>query len=413
MSLPHPKNTINPVNTVPESTTGQPMYSINSEDPINLLDYWNVVWKWRKVIVLGTLICMLAAGVTSLLKTRIYKAHTTFFITQKGQGTKIAKTGDRVTMIQEQPSEIHGDILTQMVKSSELGQRVIRELDLPAVWKTKRLKDCELILGRKVNIVNVGPKTSGVFSLSVTDRDPQLAFRITQAYLKNLQEMNTQISVGTVRNLLRFIEDNLVQAKEDLSKAENELRQFKIEHGITELKTQGAVVVQAIADLEMEVSKTEASLGVLERQYTNNDPDVILRRAKIAEIRTKITQLQGSGVSPANADNPGGGKRPGTPTLREIPDLTMKLGNLEQKVQIQNDIYKLLTVQYESARIEATKEARILQVIDKPTVPEDPEPRKAKHNTMIAGMVGLLASIMLAFFIEFLKKNKASLKKTL
>jgi uncharacterized protein involved in exopolysaccharide biosynthesis len=91
----------------------------------------------------------------------------------------------------------------------------------------------------------------------------------------------------------------------------------------------------------------------------------------------------------------------------------MKLGNLEQKVQIQNDIYKLLTVQYESARIEATKEARILQVIDKPTVPEDPEPRKAKHNTMIAGMVGLLASIMLAFFIEFLKKNKASLKKTL
>lgn len=399
---------MNPINTVPPTTAGQPMYPIDSGDTINLLDYWNVVWKWRKLIVIGTLICMFVAGLTNLLKTRVYKAQTTFFITQKGQGGKITQTGDRVSVIQE-PSEIHGDILTQMVKSSEVAQRVIKELDLTTAWKTKRLKDCELILKGKSKIENVGPKTSGVFVLSVIDKDPQLAFRITESYLKNLQEMNTQISAGTAKNLLKFIEDKLIQTKEDLSKAQNDLRQFKIKYGIAELRKQGEVVVQSIADFQLELSKTETQLSVLEKQYTRNDPEVIRTWTKIAEMKEKIRQLQGTGIGSLSTDNSEEGKRPETPTIKEIPDLSMKLGELEQRVQIQNDIYKLLTVQHESAKIEATKEARIIQVIDKPTVPEDPEPRKAKQNTMIAGVVGLMLTLMMAFLLKYISENKQQL----
>jgi len=381
---------------------------IDQMDQINLLDYWNVVWKWRKLIIIGTLTCMFVAGLTSILKTRVYKAQTTFFITQKGQGGKITQTGDKVSMVRE-PSEIHGDILTQMVKSSEVAKGVIRELDLIGVWKAKRIKDCELILKRKVNIGNVGPKTSGIFILSVTDKDPQLAYRITGSYLKNLQEMNTQISAGAAKNLLNFIEDKLIQTKEDLSKAGDELRQFKIKYGIAELRKQGEVIVQSIADLQLELSKAETQLSVLEKQYTRNDPEVIRTQTKIAEMKEKIRQLQGTGIASLSTDNPEKGKRPETPTIKEIPDLSMKLGDMEQKVQIQNDIYKLLMVQYESAKIEATKEDRIIQVIDKPTVPEDPEPRGAKQNTMIAGLVGLILTLMLSFFLEYISKNKQQL----
>ncbi len=383
----------------------------NQTDQINLLDYWNVVWKWRKLIIIGTLTCMFMAGLVSLMKTRVYKAQTTFFITQRGQGGKITQTGDKVSMTQE-PSEIGGDILTQMVKSSEVAQKVIKELNLSVLTKAKRVKDCELVLKRKVNIGIVGPKTSGVFTLSVTDKDPQLAFKITESYLKNLQEMITQITAGAAKNLLKFIEDKLIQTREDLSRAGDELREFKIKYGIAELRKQGEVIVQSIADLQLELSKTETNLGVLERQYTGIDPEVIRTRTKIAEMKGKIRQLQGTGIGSLSTDPPEIGKRPETPTIREIPDLSMKLGDLEQQVQIQNDIYKLLMVQYESTKIEATKEARIIQVIDKLTVPEDPEPRKAKQNTMIAGVVGLMASVMLVFFVEFLKKNTAVFRKS-
>ena len=72
-------------------------------------------------------------------------------------------------------------------------------------------------------------------------------------------------------------------------------------------------------------------------------------------------------------------------------------------------------VQYERSKIEATEEARILQIIDRPRVPEDPEPRKAIQNTMIGGVVGLLFTVMGAFFTEYISKNKdlLFLKKTI
>jgi len=379
----------------------------NKIDEINLLDYWNVVWKWRKLIIIGTLTCMFVAGLVSLLKMRVYKAQATFFIS-KGQSARIIQSGDKVSMISES-SEIHGDILTQMVKSKEVAQRVIKDLDLTATWKTKRLKDCESTLIDKMKIENLGPKGSGIFALSVTDKDPKLAFRIVESYLKNLQDLNNQINVGTVLNLLKFVENKLSQSKEDLSKAQGELREFKMKYGIAELKSQSEVIIHGIGELQMELTKTESNLSVLERQFTKNDPEVIRTRVKVAELKERIRQLQGGGIVSINPDHSERGKRPETPTIKEIPDLSMKLGELDQKVQIQSDIYKLLMVQYESAKIEATKEARIIQVIDKPAVPEDPEPRKAKQNTMIAGMVGLMLTLMIAFLLEYISKNRQQL----
>ncbi len=376
---------------------------IDQIDQINLIDYWNVIWKWRKLIIIGTLTCMFVAGLMGLSKTRVYKAQATFFIS-KGQGGRIIQSGDRVSMVSES-SEIHGDILTQMVKSKEVAQRVIKDLDLTATWKTKRLKDCESTLIGKMKIENVGPRGSGIFALSVTDKDPQLTFRIVESYLKNLQDLNNQINVGTVLNLLKFVENKLSQSKEDLSKAQVELREFKMKYGIAELKSQSEVIIHSIGELQMELAKTESNLSVLDRQFTKNDPEVIRTRVKVAELKERIRQLQGGGIVSINPDHSERGKQPELATLKEIPELAMKLGELEQKVQIQNDIYKLLMVQYESAKIEATKEARIIQVIDKPAVPEDPEPRKAKQNTMIAGVVGFMLTLMTAFLFEYIIKN--------
>jgi capsule polysaccharide export protein KpsE/RkpR len=260
-----------------------------------------------------------------------------------------------------------------------------------------------------MKIENVGPRGSGIFALSVTDKDPQLAFRIVESYLKNLQDLNNQINVGTVLNLLKFVENKLNQSKEDLSKAQGELREFKMKYGIAELKSQSEVIIHRIGELQMELAKTESNLSVLERQFTKNDPEVIRTRVKVAELKERIRQLQGGGTVSINPDHSERGKQLELATIKEIPELTMKLGELEQKVQIQNDIYKLLMVQYESAKIEATKEARIIQVIDKPGVPEDPEPRKAKQNTMIAGVVGFMLTIMGSFFIEYVNKNKGQL----
>ncbi len=380
---------------------------MNQRDEINLLDYWRVVWKWRRLIIIGTLTCMVVAGLLGLSKTRVYKSQATFFTT-KGQGGRIVQTGDRVSMAPDS-QEIRGDLLIQMAKSSEVAQRVIKDLNLTTLWKTKRQRDCELILSGKMKIGNVGQRQSEIYNLSITDKDPQLAFKIAESYLKNLQEVNNEINANTVQNFLKFVEDKVTQTRDDLTKTEEELKDFKIKYGIASLQKQSETTVQGIADFQLEIAKTETQLSVLEKQYTRNDPEVIRTRTKIAELKQKIRQFQGGGILSTDADLEKKDRRISSPTISDIPNLAVKMGELEQKVQIQNDIYKLLTVQYESAKIEATKVARIIQVIDKPVIPEDPEPRKIKQNTMIAGIVGLMLTVMMAFLLEYILKNRNQL----
>ena len=43
------------------------------EDEIELMDYLRVIWKWKYLIVAGTLICAVAAGVISFSMPKVYR----------------------------------------------------------------------------------------------------------------------------------------------------------------------------------------------------------------------------------------------------------------------------------------------------------------------------------------------------
>ena len=72
--------------------------------------------------------------------------------------------------------------------------------------------------------------------------------------------------------------------------------------------------------------------------------------------------------------------------------------------------FEILSKKGEETKISSAIKAATIQVSVPAMPPEFPIAQK-RQNVMIAGVVGLLASIMLAFFIEFLEKNKGALAK--
>ena len=46
------------------------------EDEIELIDLLRVVWKWKYLIIGGTLVCAIAAMVISLVMPKIYRIET-------------------------------------------------------------------------------------------------------------------------------------------------------------------------------------------------------------------------------------------------------------------------------------------------------------------------------------------------
>ena len=55
----------------------------NTPDEINLMDYIQVIRKRKWLIITGTLLCVVVAGIVSLLMPKIYRGEATFKITAK------------------------------------------------------------------------------------------------------------------------------------------------------------------------------------------------------------------------------------------------------------------------------------------------------------------------------------------
>jgi len=73
---------------------------------------------------------------------------------------------------------------------------------------------------------------------------------------------------------------------------------------------------------------------------------------------------------------------------------------------------RISDIKIEKLQVEqALKRLKGIEMVAQPNISSKPVKPKKRQNVMIAGVVGLLGSIMLAFFIEFLEKNKANLGK--
>ena len=84
---------------------------------------------------------------------------------------------------------------------------------------------------------------------------------------------------------------------------------------------------------------------------------------------------------------------------------------LARNVETAKSTFDILSRKGEETKISSSIKSATIQLSVPASVPESPIKPNKRQNVMIAGVVGLLASIMLAFFIEFLEKNKAVLRK--
>ena len=96
---------------------------------------------------------------------------------------------------------------------------------------------------------------------------------------------------------------------------------------------------------------------------------------------------------------------------RQLAEQELIQTRLIRNTDTARSTFDILSKKGEETKISSAIKAATIQVSVPATPPEFPIGPKRRQNVMIAGVVGLLASIMLAFFIEFLGKNKPALMK--
>jgi tyrosine-protein kinase Etk/Wzc len=348
--------------------------------------------KWLIAKVTG--IAVLAGVVLSLVLPVRYTATTKIMPPQQtqsaasmmmsqlassGGGSLAALAGGGLGL--KNPNDIYVGLLT----SRPIADAIIQKFSLATVYHTKDMTAARQ--GLAGNTVVTSEK-NGFISVSVTDKDKKRVAEMANAYTDELRILTKSLAVTEASQRRLFYEEQLKQAKEALVAAELSFQQVQQQKGLVQLDAQARAMIESLAVLRAQVAAKQVEVQALRSYSTEQNPDVQLAERELTSLQAEEARLEQSNHSPGIA---GLG-------LGNVPAAGLEYLRAAHELQYQQALFDMLMKQYDAAKLDESKDAAIIQVVE-PAIP--PDTRSFPKRTLIvigATAVGLLFGVLIALF---------------
>jgi capsule polysaccharide export protein KpsE/RkpR len=259
-----------------------------------------------------------------------------------------------------------GALFVGILASRTVQDRLIERFDLRKVYWVSRWEDARKVLASRTDISE--DHKSGIITLNITDRNPQRAAGLAQAYVEELNRLVVELTTSSAHRERVFLEERLRAVQQDLESAEKEFSQFSSKNTAIDIKEQGKAMVEAAATLEGELIAAQSELEGLKQIYTDNNVRVRAVRARTGELQHQLEKLGGKGENGSGA-----GSQPSDslyPSLRKLPLLGVAYADLYRRTKVQEAVFETLTQEYELAKVQEAKEIPSVKVLDPANTPE-------------------------------------------
>jgi capsule polysaccharide export protein KpsE/RkpR len=291
-----------------------------------------------------------------------------------------------------------GALFVDLLRSGSVTGHIIDRFQLMSAYNARYRLDAAKRLARRTAILQ--DKKSGIITITVTDNDPVKARDMAQAYLDELNILVNRTSTSSAHQERMFIERRLETVKRDLDRAELAMSDFSSTHTTIDIREQTRATVDAASKLEAELVVTQGELKSLQQIYGDQNVRVRAAEARLANLKREMGKLGGTSADlPLDADHTSqndtsaGDPDPiSYPSLRQLPRLAVPYANLYRTVRVQQNVFELLTQQYEVARIQEAKDIPVVSVIDAPGIPEKKSFPRRKLLTLIMTFIVVAAT---------------------
>jgi LPS O-antigen subunit length determinant protein (WzzB/FepE family) len=213
------------------------------EDEINLIDYLRVLWKWKWLIVAGTLICAVVAAVTSLQMPKIYEVST---VIEPGiAGVKDDGGFMYIDSVANISGKINGDVYNK---------RIQRALNLDPLKTGVKFKSANV---KKANMVNI---------------------------TSQWQDGDTDLGMKVVRQMICLLSDDYREIIEQ-RKGDYDKQILMKQNEISKIKTQRKNIDKQILMKQNEMSR-------IKTQRKDIDKQIDLKLNSIGKTRNEIKLQQ-------------------------------------------------------------------------------------------------------------------------
>lgn len=263
-----------------------------------------------------------------------------------------------------------------ILSSRTVQDKLIQQFDLRKLYSIRRMEDARKALAERTNI-SVDRKNQ-IVAITVTDKSPQRAAAMAQAYVEELNHLVAELSTSSARRERIFLEGRLQSVSHDLEESEKEFSQFASKNTAIDIKEQGKAMVEAAATLQGQLIAAQSEYEGLKQIYTDNNVRVRSVRARIDELRRQLEKLGGKAESAITiSEQPGDSMYP---SIRKLPLLGVEYADLYRRTKIQEAVLETLTKEYELAKVQEAKEIPTVKVLDVANIPDK---KSSPHRLLI------------------------------
>ena len=329
------------------------------EDEIDLMDYLLVIWKWKNVILAGTIICGLVTAIISISMPKIYSID---MVLSPGI-LSIGKQGKNVYL--DSPQNIKALIVSGKFNNDILNY--LNETKMSNIPKKVELKGA---IQRNSDTIKVVYETDDIKQGMV------ILNHLSELLIKEYNKL-VQYYKGQYDNKLSLIKHKNDNIEAAIQSCRRNMK--NIETRNNELETKVGLIKNNSRNLVAEQNKFYSKIP------KGTDGLQSLFYAYLIQQNIELTQN----------------------TLNQVYDYKFKREEQLQKIlsltnEKELNLNEMKILQFEKDNIQN------IQIIQAPTKHPIPIKPKTKLNVMLALIAGLFVMTFSAFFLEFISKFKRS-----
>ena len=268
-----------------------------NNDTIDLKKLFSLMLEKKKIVIAIVVICTIIATIVAFILPKSYQS-TTLVRVKSGSSSAMAGYAAMAGFgidIGGAGSSGSPESYIELMKSREVLEPIIAELDIPDEDKEKLT--AEGFAKKNLEVTNI--KKTDLITIAAYGKTPEEAQMISQGVADNFLSLMTKLNKEDNSTTLKFLDERIKIAKEEMETAENKLAAYQQEHKIyapdeqakaiiANLNNYDTIIAQLQAQSEGDSAKLAGVTSQLEQQNASLLEYNVSDNTNIGNIRESI-----------------------------------------------------------------------------------------------------------------------------
>jgi uncharacterized protein involved in exopolysaccharide biosynthesis len=418
------------------------------EPEVHLLDYLKVVYR-RKWLILALMLIAMALGAFHTYRAvPVYQASCTIRI--EDQTSTVIRSGQVVQYTDYWSSEKNINTHLNIMLSEPVLERLIDSLTLRTSSST------QLLPAALKGFIKVDPvKDTNLIRVKATHPDAHTAQALANTMATAYRDFAIEKRAQSSQNNVMWLKKEIADLKSKMEEAYHNLYQYKKQSEILSLEKEAKMQAEELSQLRSAYNQTRVKrieiaaqieelkriigsknkyipaflqgdilpalnnsqvqarleLAQLKKKYGPKHPKIIAAKAHIRSIQRQINQniqkaikgLQSEhAVLKAKEETLNDSIKRYTQDAMETEQKEIQYALLERETQLNKELYDVLVAKLKELNITEGLDQPEVTIVEMADLPKAPLNTRRNMNLIMSAVIGLLFSLGLAFFLDYL-----------